>query len=57
VKEFLSNLVIRWEYQPGSTIFLVWSQNRKAYHNDGSFDFSRDDGAPFSGSSRMMCGW
>lgn len=47
VKEFLSNLVIRWEYQPGSTLFLVWSQNRKAYHNDGSFDFGRDLGRLF----------
>ena len=23
-----SNLVIRWEYIPGSTLFLVWTQNR-----------------------------
>jgi hypothetical protein len=22
------NLVLRWEYQPGSTIFFVWSQSR-----------------------------
>ncbi len=28
VREFLSNMVIRWEYNPGSTIYLVWSQNR-----------------------------
>jgi len=27
-REFRSNLVIRWEYNPGSTIYLVWSQNR-----------------------------
>lgn len=42
VKEFLSNLVVRWEYRPGSTVFLVWSQNRSDSVNDGSFDFSRD---------------
>lgn len=24
-----SNLVIRWEWQPGSTLFLVWQQNRE----------------------------
>ena len=24
--QFRSNLVIRWEYIPGSEIFLVWSQ-------------------------------
>lgn len=25
---FLSNMVLRWEYNPGSTIFLVWSHGR-----------------------------
>ena len=28
-----SNLVLRWEYQPGSTIFIVWSQSREAKNN------------------------
>lgn len=27
-REFNSNLVVRWQYRPGSTIFLVWSQIR-----------------------------
>lgn len=27
-KEFRSNLVVRWEYRPGSRIYLVWSQGR-----------------------------
>ncbi len=40
VKEFLSNLVIRWEYRPGSTLYLVWSQNRNHYVNEGRFNFS-----------------
>ncbi len=26
--QFRSNFVARWEYIPGSTLFLVWSQNR-----------------------------
>jgi hypothetical protein len=42
VKEFLSNMVIRWEYNPGSTLYLVWSQNRSANESDGSFSFGRD---------------
>ena len=25
--QFRSNMVFRWEYVPGSTVFLVWSQN------------------------------
>jgi hypothetical protein len=28
---FRSNLVLRWEWMPGSTFFLVWQQNRAAY--------------------------
>ncbi len=28
VQEFLSNLVVRWEYSPGSSVYLVWSQTR-----------------------------
>ena len=28
VQEFRSNVVFRWEYRPGSTLFLVWSQGR-----------------------------
>lgn len=32
VQQFRSNLVFRWEYRRGSTLFVVWSQGR-----DGSF--------------------
>ncbi|MFN8583406.1 MAG: DUF5916 domain-containing protein [Gemmatimonadaceae bacterium] len=28
VLSFRSNLVLRWEWNPGSTLFLVWQQNR-----------------------------
>jgi hypothetical protein len=28
VREFQSNVVMRWEYRPGSTLFVVWSQAR-----------------------------
>ncbi len=28
VLSFRSNLVLRWEWRPGSTLFLVWQQNR-----------------------------
>ena len=41
-KEFLSNLVVRWEYRPGSTVYLVWSQNRNGYINNGTFHFTND---------------
>ncbi len=32
-----SNLVLRWEYRPGSTLFLVWSQSRGASDKDTDF--------------------
>lgn len=36
VQEFLSNLVIRWEYNPGSSIYLVWNQTRNGFIEDGN---------------------
>jgi type VI secretion system protein VasG len=42
-KQFNSNAVVRWEYRPGSTLFLVWQQGRlQSDANRGAFDFSRD---------------
>jgi hypothetical protein len=31
------NAVLRWEYSPGSTLFLVWTQNRSDSESTGSF--------------------
>src|SRR5690606_36710467 len=28
-KQLQSNVVLRWEYRPGSTLFVVWSQGRE----------------------------
>ena len=47
-KEFLSNLVIRWEYSPGSTLYLVWSQNRRGVSDTGELDYFRDMGDMFT---------
>lgn len=30
-KQFRSNVVLRWEYRPGSTVYLVWNQGRGGY--------------------------
>jgi len=30
VRSFRSNVVLRWEWQPGSTLFVVWQQDRSA---------------------------
>jgi hypothetical protein len=40
--QFRSNLVFRWEYRPGSTFFLVWSQGRTQDNGYGNFNLHRD---------------
>jgi hypothetical protein len=47
-KQFQSNLVIRWEFTPGSMLFLVWTQNKTDYDGLGTFDFSHDMDQLFS---------
>jgi hypothetical protein len=42
IKEFLSNMVFRWEYKPGSTLFLVWSQSRNREDTLGDFNFNKN---------------
>jgi hypothetical protein len=32
-REFRSNLVLRWEFKPGSTFYLVWSHGRSSYED------------------------
>jgi len=42
-KQFRSNTVLRWEYRPGSVLFLVWQQGRgQGDRNLGSFNAGRD---------------
>ncbi|HGY54983.1 MAG TPA: hydrolase [Caldithrix abyssi] len=36
-RQFRSNLVVRWEYLPGSTLYLVWSQDRTGFDDNGTF--------------------
>ena len=35
-KSFRSNVVLRWEWKPGSTLFVVWQQNRAATSPKGT---------------------
>jgi hypothetical protein len=50
VRSLRSNLVLRWEYMPGSTLFLVWNHGRSGSSSDPRFrmregmrDLWRDD--------------
>ena len=48
VQEFRSNVVFRWEYRPGSTLFLVWSQGREgSAAAEGNKSFAGDLGDLF----------
>ena len=35
------NAILRWEYRPGSTLFLVWTQTRVDEEAMGDLDFGR----------------
>ncbi|MGD9140075.1 MAG: DUF5916 domain-containing protein [bacterium] len=39
---FNSNMVLRWEYRPGSTLFFVWAHTRDTTTGYGNFDLGRD---------------
>lgn len=41
-KSFRTTNVLRWEYKPGSTLFVVWQQARENDAVPGGFRFGRD---------------
>jgi hypothetical protein len=41
-KQLRSNAVLRYEYRPGSSLFVVWSHGRTAADEFGDFRFNRD---------------
>ena len=42
-KEFQSNMVFRWEYNPGSTVFVVWNEGRQGFASAAGTDNFRGD--------------
>lgn len=42
VRDFNSNLVLRWEYAAGSTLFVVWSHQRSGFDRRGELSVRRD---------------
>jgi hypothetical protein len=48
-KQYRSNTVLRWEYRPGSTLYVVWAQERTQGLNGGD---ARTAEAGFSGLKR-----
>lgn len=39
---------MRWEFKPGSTLFVVWQQGREQFVPNGTFRFGRDYADIFS---------
>lgn len=46
-KQLRSNTVLRWEYRPGSALFIVWSHGRTDLVPNGTFDLRADTGELF----------
>jgi len=46
-KSFRGNIVLRWEYMPGSLLYLVWTQERSNYAFPGVYNPQRDFKALF----------
>ena len=46
-KQFRSNVVLRWEYRSGSTLFVVWSHGRQHVDPFGEFNLCSDLGTLF----------
>ena len=42
---------MRWEYKPGSALFVVWQQGREDSLETGRFKFGRDFGGIFGAPS------
>jgi hypothetical protein len=48
IRSFRTTNVLRWEYKPGSSLFVVWQQGRSGDGDVGNFQFGRDFGGVFS---------
>jgi uncharacterized protein DUF5916/cellulose/xylan binding protein with CBM9 domain len=55
IRSLRANAVLRWEWRPGSTLFLVWQENRDNDAAIGNLRLGRDIDALFSsGESRNV---
>jgi hypothetical protein len=54
VRSFRTTNVLRWEFRPGSTVFVVWQQAREGSASFGNFRFGRDFGGVFRSPARNV---
>ena len=48
LRSLRGNAVLRWEYRPGSTVFVAWQQRRQGVAPLGDFSLGRDRAALFA---------
>ena len=48
------NAVLRWEYRPGSTLYLVWQQDRQNSDLMGTFSVGRGLASVLSGRANNV---
>ena len=53
-RSFRTTNVLRWEYKPGSTLFVVWQQGREDVLDSGRFNFGRDFRGAFDAPGRNV---
>jgi hypothetical protein len=54
IRSLRMNMVMRWEYRPGSRVFFVWQQRRREREDTGSFSLARDLGNLFGGDAENI---
>jgi hypothetical protein len=50
-KSLRLNAIFRWEWKPGSAMYLVWTEQRQDTRHPGEFVFRRDFGTTFSAAA------
>jgi hypothetical protein len=53
-RSFRTTNVLRWEYRPGSTLFVVWQQGREGTTDQGTYSFKDDFGSVFEAPARNV---
>ena len=53
-RSFRTTNVLRWEYKPGSALFVVWQQGREDVVDSGRFRFGPDFSGVFGAPSRNV---
>ena len=54
IRSFRTTNVLRWEYKPGSSLFVVWQQGKFDAQDRGDFRFGRDFSGLFAAPSHNV---